>query len=73
MLFNSVFAIYTILTYFFIFLIIKLYFSITAVIAQVFNPTAETVNPIEIPTEEAKVEIDINLVTVEAKRRKRLI
>ena len=40
--------------FFFFFLIIDLYFLIPAVIAQIFNPIAELVIPIGIPTKEAK-------------------
>ena len=54
-LFNSDFANDTILScFFFFFLIIDLYFLILAVIAQIFNPTAELIIPIEIPIKEAK-------------------
>ena len=38
----------------FIFLIINLYFLIDAVIIQIFNPIAELVIPIEIPTKKQK-------------------
>ena len=58
----------TILFYhdFFFFLIINLYFLITAAIAQIFNPIAEFVILIEIPRKEAKIEIEIDPVIVEA-------
>ena len=46
-----------ILSCFFYFLVIDLYFLIAAVIAQIFNPTVELVIPVEIPTKEAKAEI----------------
>ena len=69
MLFNLDFANNTILLYFF-FLIINLYFLIPAVIAQIFNPIAELVIPIGIPTKEAKAEIEIHPVIVEVKIRK---
>ena len=42
----------------FVFLIIDLCFLVPAVIAQIFNPTAEFAIPIEIPTKEVKVEIE---------------
>ena len=47
------------------FLIINLYFLIPAVITQIFNPTAELVIPIEIPTKETKAEIETYPVIVE--------
>ena len=52
------------------FLIIELYFLFSAVIAQIFNPIAELVIRIEIPTKEAKAEIEIHPVIVEAKIKK---
>ena len=59
MLFNLDFANNTILSYlFFFFLIIDLYFLIPAVIAQIFNPVAEVVIPIGIPTKEVKAEME---------------
>ena len=68
MLFNLDFANNTILLCFFFFsLIIDLYFLIPAVIAQIFNPIAELVIPIGIPAKEAKTEIEIHPVIVEAK------
>ena len=70
MLFNLNFAHNTILSCFFFFLIIDLYFSIPAVIAQIFNPIAELVIPIGIPTKEAKAEMETHPVIVEAKIRK---
>ena len=58
-LFNLNFANNTVLScLFFFFLIIDLYFVIAAVIAQIFNPTAEIVNPTGIPTKEAKAEME---------------
>ena len=67
MLFNLDFACNTILLFFFLFfLIIDL---IPAVIAQIFNLITEFVIPIEIPTKEAKAEIEIHPVTIEAKMR----
>ena len=53
--------------FFFVFLIIDLYFLITAVITQIFNRTAELVIPIGIPTEEEKPEIEGHPVTAEIK------
>ena len=55
---------------FFVFLIIDLYILIPAVIAQIFNPIAELVTPIEISSKEAKAEIEIYPAIVEAKIRK---
>ena len=43
---------------------------IPAVIAKIFNPIAELVFPTGIPSKEAKVEIEIHPVFVEAKIRK---
>ena len=54
----------------FFFLIIDLYFLIPAVIAQIFNPIAELVISIRIPSKEVKVEIKIHPVIVETKVRK---
>ena len=51
--------------FFFFFLIIDLYFLISTVIAQIFNPIAELVIPIRIPTTEAKAEMKIHPVIVE--------
>ena len=71
MLFSLDFANNTILSSFFLFfLIIDLYFLIAAVVAQIFNPIAEIIIPIGIPTKEAKSEIEIHPVIVEAKIRK---
>ena len=70
MLFNLDLANNTILSCFFlIFLIIDLHFLIPAVIAQVFNPIADLVIPIGIPSKETKTEIEIHPVIVEAKIR----
>ena len=55
--------------FFFFFLIIGLYFLILAAIAQIFNPTAELVIPIRIPSKEAKAGIEIHPVTTKAKIR----
>ena len=57
----------------FFFLIIDLYFFIAAVIAQIFNPIAELVIPIEIPTKEAKADMKIHPVIVDPTIRKCLI
>ena len=46
--------------------IIDLYFLISATIAQSFNPNAELVIPIRIPSKEAKAKIEIYPATVEA-------
>ena len=74
MLFYLVFASNTILSGFFLFFfIIDLYFLIHAVIAQIFNPIAELVIPIGIPTKETKAEIEIHPATAEAKIRKHSI
>ena len=71
MLFILDFANTTILScFFFFFLIIDLYFLIPAAIAQIFNPFAKLVTPIGIPSKEAKGEIEIHPVIVEAKKRK---
>ena len=71
MLFNSDFAKNTILSYFFLFLlIIDLYFLVPAIIAQIFNHIAGLVISIRIPIKEAKSEMEIYPVTAEAKIRK---
>ena len=71
MVFNLDFSKNTILScFFFVFLIIELKFLIPATIAQIFNPIAELVIPVEIPSKEAKAEIQIHPVIVEAKIRK---
>ena len=64
MLFNLDFADNTIILY------IDLYVLIRAVIKQIFNPIAELVIPIGIPSKEAKAEFIIYPVVVEAKIRK---
>ena len=56
--------------FFFFFLIIDLYFLIPAAITQIFNPIAELVIPIGIPSKETKIEIHIHPVIAEAKIRK---
>ena len=55
--------------FFFLFLSFDLYFFNPAVIAQIFNLIAHPI-PIGIPIEEAKSEIEIHPVIVEAKIRK---
>ena len=71
MLFNLDFVNNTFLLCFFpFFLIIVLYFLIPAVIAQIFNPIAELVIYVGIPTEEAKAEMEAHPLIVEAKIRK---
>ena len=67
---NFDFANNTILSVFFFFLIIESCFLITAIIAQIFNPIVELVIPVEIPTKEAKAEMEIHPVIVEPKVRK---
>ena len=47
------------------FLIIDLYFLISAVITQIFNPIVELVIPIGMPTKEAKAEMGTHPVIVE--------
>ena len=71
--FNLAFANSTILSCFFLFfLIIELYFSVPAVSVDIFNLTAELVIPIEIPTNEAKAEIETQPLTAETKIREYL-
>ena len=60
---NTLSSTYTLIT----FLIIGLYLLIPAAIAQMFNPTAELLIPIGIPTKEAKAEIEIHPVIVDTK------
>ena len=55
--------------FFFFFLIIDLCFVILAVIAQNFNPVAELIIPIGIPTKEAKTQMETNPVIAEPKIR----
>ena len=59
--------------YVFFFLIIDLYFLIPAFISQIFNPIAELVVTIEIPSKETKLEVEIHPIIVEAKIRTFLI
>ena len=66
MLYNFDFAIYTILSCFFlIFLIIELYFLILSVITQVFNRIIELAMLTRISTKEAKAEMETHPVIVE--------
>ena len=58
-LFNLDFANDNILSWFFFFLIIDLYFLIQAFITQIFNTIAELAIPIGIPAKEAKAEMKI--------------
>ena len=51
----------------FFFLILDLHFFISAVISQIFNSIAELLIPKGILTKKAKAEMEIHLVTVEAK------
>ena len=65
-LFNLDFANNTILSWFFpFFLFIKSYFLIPVVIMQIFTPIAKLVIRIEIPTKEAKAEMETHPVIVE--------
>ena len=52
------------------FKIIDLYFLIPVIIIQIFNPIAELVVPIGIPTKEAKAEMETHPVIVEVARSK---
>ena len=54
----------------FFFLIIDLYFLILAVIAQIFDPIAELVNPIGTASKGTNAEIETRSVIVEAKKKK---
>ena len=66
MLFNLDFANNTILLWvFFFFLIIDFYFLIPAFITQIFNPIAELVILLGIPTKEAKAKMETHPVIVE--------
>ena len=48
------------------FLVIELQFLIPVAIAQILNPIGELVIPIGIPSKEAKTEIEVHPVFVEA-------
>ena len=68
MVFNLNFANNTTFScFFFFFLIIDLFALIAGVIAQIFNPIAELITAIGIPTKEAKKEMETHLVILEAK------
>ena len=69
MMFNLDFANNIILLSFFFF-IIDLHFLISAVIAQIFNPIAELIIPIGIPTKETKSEMEIHPGLVKSKIKK---
>ena len=65
MLFNLVFVSNANFLWFFFFsLIIDLYCLIAEVITQIFNPIAELVISIGIPTKEAKAEMEIHPVNI---------
>ena len=53
--------------FFFFFYIIDLYFLISVVTAQTYNPTAELVMPTETQINEANAETEIQIVIFEAK------
>ena len=55
----------------FLLLFLTIDYLVPAVIAQVFNPTAELVTTIGMSPKEAKAAIKIHSVIVEAQRRKR--
>ena len=68
MLFSLDFANNTISPWFFsFFLIIDLYFLNPTAIVQIFNPIAELVITIAIPSKESKVKIEIHPVIVKLK------
>ena len=74
MLFHSDFAVNSILScFFFFFLFIGLHFLIPAVNTQIFNPVAELVTLIGIPTKEAKAEMETHPVIVQITTGKRSI
>ena len=52
---------------FFIFLVIDLYFLISEVMAQIFNPITELVIPLGIPSKEEKAELEIRPIISKAK------
>ena len=60
------FANNTILSHFFLVIIIDLHLLIPAVIAQIFNPNAELIIAIGIPIKEVKAKNEIDLAIVEA-------
>ena len=57
-------------SFFYFFLINDIYFLILAAIAQILNPLVEPVILIGIPSKDAKAEIELYPVMVEAKIRK---
>ena len=65
MLFNLDFADNTIVSCFFFFWIVDLYFLIPAGITQIFYPTTELAVPTGIPTKDVKTELETHPVTVE--------
>ena len=67
MLSNLDFADNTSFMLFLFFLIIDLHFLITPIISQIFNPIAELVIPVGIPSKESKAKNEIHPVIVEAK------
>ena len=70
--FNLVFDSNTILSCFFLFLlIIDLYFLIPAVNSQTLNPTSELAIPPGTPINEANGEIETELLTAETKKKKK--
>ena len=52
-------------TFIFFFIIIDLYFLIPAITVQIFNPIAELIIPVGIPTKEAKAEMETHPVIVD--------
>ena len=65
---NLYFASNTILSCFFLFFLsIDLVFSVTGVIAQIYDPIAEFVIPIVTPANEEKIEIETQSVVIEIK------
>ena len=71
MLFNLDFMNNTILSCFFLFFFtIDLHFLIPAVIIQIFNPIAELVIPMGIPTKEEKTDLEKHPVIAEPTIRK---
>ena len=70
MLFNLDLLALPFYNFFFFFLIIDLYFLIPVAIAQIFNPIAELVIPIGIPSKKSEAQIEIYSVIVETKIRK---
>ena len=69
-LFNLDFANNVLSCFFLFFLIIDLYSLLSAFTKQAFNPIAELVIPIGIPTKEAKTEMETYPLTAEIKMSK---